>query len=53
MQVIQRATELTLQAHHPGPGSWLDKAMAAQTAGVPLAGSSSHDTAYVGPSMRC
>jgi hypothetical protein len=37
--------KLILQAHHPGPGSWLDKAMAAQAAGRPLAGASDHGTA--------
>ncbi|KAK8866148.1 hypothetical protein IAR55_001299 [Kwoniella newhampshirensis] len=32
--------------HHPGPGSWLDKATAAKAAGRPLPGGDDHDTAW-------
>ena len=34
-----------LQVHHPGPGSWLDKATAAIAKGRPLPGATDHGTA--------
>lgn len=40
-----QAPDLTSQAHHPGPGSWLDKATVALAKGHPLPGAESYGTA--------
>ena len=42
---VERVRISSRQLHHPGPGSWLDKAMAAQRKGEPLPGARPTTTA--------
>jgi hypothetical protein len=42
---VHQILQLTPQIHHPGPGSWLDKATAALAKGQKLPEAHDYDTA--------